>query len=76
MRLFPALLLAAILLLASPAFSQGCAMCKTNADAMSKQGQRALNRAILVMVIPPVALMLLGGVWVRRYARRRDGNPQ
>ncbi len=54
------------------ALAQGCAMCKANAEAMSPQGQRALNRAILVMVLPPVAIMLLGARVAWRYSRKRD----
>ncbi len=47
-------------------------MCKANADALSKESQRALNRAILVMVLPPVCLMLGGATLAWRFAKRRD----
>lgn len=62
----------ALALWAAPAFSQGCAMCRANAKATPKEGQRAINRAILVMIAPPLGIMTLGAGFVARYARRRD----
>lgn len=70
-RLF-AFLLMLIALWTAPAFAQGCAMCRANAKATPKEGQQAINRAILVMVMPPLGAVTLGTTLVVRYARRRD----
>ena len=66
-------LVASILVIGiSPAFAQGCAMCNANAKATPKEGQRALNRAILVMITPPVGIMVFGFTFAIRYGKRRD----
>jgi len=67
-----ALLLLLIALYTAPAFAQGCAMCNATAKATPKEGQRALNRAIFVMLTPPVGFMLLGFGFAIRYGKRRD----
>jgi heme/copper-type cytochrome/quinol oxidase subunit 2 len=54
------------------AIAQGCAMCKANAAATPKDAQHAINRAIFVMIVPPIGIMLLGAGFVVRYARKRD----
>jgi hypothetical protein len=68
-----ATLLALVLgLSAAPAVAQGCAMCYATARATPKDGQRALNRAILVMVVPPVGALVFGVGAVLRYSKKRD----
>ena len=67
-------LLIVLLLSGGSALAQGCAMCKANADALSEKGKHALNQAILVMVLPPVAIMLLGARAAWRYSRKRDAD--
>jgi hypothetical protein len=68
--------LAAFLFLGSlcvaPAFSQGCAMCGSYVEASSKAGQKAVNKGVLLLLMPAAGFMSLGLSMAYRYSRKRD----
>ncbi|MGA8153078.1 MAG: hypothetical protein WB952_19155 [Terriglobales bacterium] len=72
MKLRFGLLFFGLMLWAAPAFAQGCAMCYSNATGTSKDGQRAISRGILVLLVPPVGFMTLGMGLAIRYGYKRD----
>ncbi len=72
MKLRLAIIVLALVLWAGPALAQGCAMCYSTAAAASKDGQRAVNRAVIVLLVPPVGFMTLGIGMAFRYSRKRD----
>jgi hypothetical protein len=65
-------IVALALALAGPALAQGCAMCYNDAAATGKQGTATLQRAILVLMIPPLSIFggILGMLYVRRDSSR------
>ena len=72
MKLRATILVALLLLEAAPAFSQACSMCYSTAKATSKDGQRAISRGVVVLLLPPLGFMTLG-VWAAfRYGKKRD----
>ena len=72
MKLRSALLALVLFLWAAPAFSQGCAMCSSYVEASSKSGQKAVNKGVLVLLLPPAGFMTLGLAAAYRYSRKRD----
>ena len=72
MKLRSATLVAALLLSATPAFSQSCSMCYSTAKATSKEGQRAISKGVVVLLIPPAGFMTLGIALAFRYGKKRD----
>jgi hypothetical protein len=72
MKLRLATLVLFLVLWAGPAFGQGCAMCYSTAAAASKDGQHAINRAVIVLLVPPVGFMTLGLGMAVRYSKKRD----
>ena len=57
---------------AQPAFSQGCAMCASYVDSSTKGGQKAVNKGVLLLLVPPAGFMTLGLAMAYRYSRKRD----
>jgi hypothetical protein len=72
MKIRLALLVLPLLFWAAPAFGQGCAMCYSSAVAASKDGQKAISKAVLVLVFPPAGFMTLGLALAYRYGKKRD----
>lgn len=66
----------AVCLFALPAFSQGCALCYTQAASSGAKMIQALKNGILVLVLPPT-LGSIGMIFMlhrKRNQIRRDGN--
>jgi len=66
------IVLALLLMPATAALGQGCAMCYSTAQAASKDGQRALSRGIVILAIPPLGVVTLGLGLAIRYSKKRD----
>jgi hypothetical protein len=64
--------LAVLATAAAPAFGQGCAMCYSSAAGAGHDSQMALNRAVLVLLVPAVTMLVgfVGMAFV--YRRERD----
>jgi hypothetical protein len=72
MKIRAAILALCTLLSSAPAFSQGCSMCYSTAKATSKDGQRAIRKGVIVLLVPPLSFMTLG-VWMAfQYGKKRD----
>jgi hypothetical protein len=67
-----AILAACFLLPVGPALGQACSMCYSTARATSKDGQKAINRGVFVLLIPTLCFMTGGGWAAVRYSRKRD----
>lgn len=70
------ILVAAIGFWSAPALAQGCAMCYSSAAGATKDGQRAISKGVLVLLIPPLAFMSGGVGLAFRYGRKRDEDNQ
>jgi hypothetical protein len=72
MKLRLAILGLFLALLAIPAFAQSCAMCYSTARALNKEGQNAITRGVVVLLIPPIGFMTIGVGLALRYGKKRD----
>ena len=54
------------------AFGQGCAMCSGYVAASSKAGQKAVNKGVLLLLLPSAGFMSVGVAMAYRYSRKRD----
>ena len=72
MKLRAAILVLMLSVWTAPAFSQGCAMCFSTAAAASKDGQKAIGRGVLVLIVPPTVFMSIGVALALRYGKKRD----
>jgi hypothetical protein len=69
-------MLAVLLLTAMPAFSQGCALCYTQAASSGAKMIAALKSGILVLVIPPTlgSIAMIFVIHRRSHKVRRIGD--
>jgi hypothetical protein len=67
-----AILALLVVLQAGLASAQSCAMCYSTARAVTKEGQRAITRGVVVLLLPPIGFMTLGVGLALRYGKKRD----
>ena len=58
--------------IAEPALGQGCAMCSSYVAASSNAGQKAVNKGVLLLLLPAAGFMSVGVAMAYRYSRKRD----
>jgi len=72
MKLRLAILALFVVLCAGPALAQSCAMCYSTARALNQEGQRAITRGVVVLLLPPIGFMTIGVGLALRYGKKRD----
>ena len=61
---------------APAAYAQGCVMCRLNAAAADEAGRKALDLAILILLIPTVSIFLAVFYWAFRRCDRTWSEPE
>jgi hypothetical protein len=61
-----------LLVMASHAAAQGCAMCYQNAASSGAQGREALRHGILILLVPALSLFI--GIFSLIYRRRNPAS--
>lgn len=56
--------------LAPAAFAQGCVLCRTSAAGTDERGQKALDLAILVLLVPTLSIFVGVVLFALRYRNR------
>jgi hypothetical protein len=72
MKLRLAILASFVVLWAGSACAQSCAMCYSTARAVTKEGQNAITRGVVVLLAPPIGFMTIGVGLALRYGKKRD----
>jgi hypothetical protein len=72
MKLRLAMVALFVALWVAPACAQSCAMCYSTARALNKEGQNAITRGVVVLLLPPVGFMTVGVGLALRYGKKRD----
>src|SRR6202790_1708434 len=72
MKLRLAILGLLVVLWAGPAFAQSCAMCYSTARALNQEGQNAITSGDVVLLLPPIGFMTIGGGLAVRSAQKRE----
>jgi hypothetical protein len=47
-------------------------MCYSTARALNKEGQNAITRGVVVLLLPPIGFMTVGVGLALRYGKKRD----
>ena len=47
-------------------------MCYGSAKATSKEGQKAINKGVIVLLVPPFGFLTVGFWMAFRYGKKRD----
>ena len=77
LRAAPVLILfIAALLVPIPARAQGCVQCSTSAHASGPQGERALLKGMLILLLPSVTILTGIGITVYRLRHAPGHDPQ